>query len=108
MTQAEKNTLGDLVTVLTQAEIELTQVQEQLSRAMKTRDTARREYYNFLQSIQPSDVPAPPTRKRRIDAGVKRNHPEGCICVKCDPRPNHAPALGLLHTAHNAAEDTQR
>ncbi len=90
MTKAEMNTLGDLVTAMTQAEISLTQAQQKVGEALDLRDSRRRAYYDFLASIPVSDAPAEvkPERKKRIDAGIKRKHSEGCTCPVCDPAPS--------------------
>ncbi len=47
MTQEQKTTIGDLVRSMTQTEIELTQCQEQLNRAMRIRDAAKLKYHDF-------------------------------------------------------------
>ena len=65
MTTAQMNTLGDLVTAMTQAEVSLTQAQQKVGEAQDFRDSRRKAYMDFLASIQVSDAAPVPTRKRQ-------------------------------------------
>ncbi len=70
MTTAEKNALGDLVCAMTQAEIRLTQKQQEVGEAMDARDQARRAYYDLVNSIPVSDAPAEVKPKRKYERKV--------------------------------------
>ncbi len=65
MTTAQMNTLGDLVTALTGAEVHLVHAQDAAKAAMDIRDSRRKAYLDFLQSIPVSDAPAETPAKRK-------------------------------------------
>ncbi len=90
MTKAEMNTLGDLVTAMTQAEVALTQAQQKVGEAMDLRDSRRRAYHEFLASIPVSDAPVEVKTKRAYNR-------------KMAPKPPLGSLVDLLATGKNAA-----
>ncbi len=90
ITQAEKETVFALQCALIAAENRVAEMRLGLTSAIADRDACQVNLTRFWDQQPSSDVPAP---KRKYERKSKANH---------------APALELLNSARNAAEDTQR
>ncbi len=90
MTTAEMNTLGDLVTAMTQAEVALTQAQQKVGEAMDVRDSRRKAYLDFLASIPVSDAPAELKPKRKYERKMAPKPPLGSLVKLLDTNVNAA------------------